>query len=90
MAREFFLKYQEIKKQLWGGSFWTSGYYANAVGLYGSRYVIMAYFSNQGNEKKYKNMMGNLHCSTNKIPRSLPRCYSLLLALILALFLNYW
>jgi len=55
-VRELFLKYQEIKKQLWGGSFLTSGYYANAVGLYGSRYVIMAYFSNQGNEKKYKKL----------------------------------
>jgi putative transposase len=36
MARELFLKHPEIKKELWGGSFWTSGYYANTVGLYGS------------------------------------------------------
>lgn len=55
-ARELFLKHPDIKKQLWGGSFWTSGYYANTVGLYGSRDVIMAYVSNQGNEKKYKKL----------------------------------
>ena len=55
-VRELFLKYQEIKKQLWGGSFLTSGYYANTVGLYGSGDVIMAYVSNQGNEKKYKKL----------------------------------
>ena len=55
-VRELFLKHPEIKKQLWGGSFWTSGYYANTVELYGSRDVIGAYVSNQGNEKKYKKL----------------------------------
>src|SRR5690554_5302231 len=55
-ARELFLKHPEIKKQLWGGNFWTSGYYANTVGLYGSRDAIKTYVSNQGNEKKYKKL----------------------------------
>ena len=55
-ARELFAIHPEIKKQLWGGSFWTSGYYANTVGFYGSRDVIQAYVSNQGNEKKYKKL----------------------------------
>jgi REP element-mobilizing transposase RayT len=32
-ARELFSKDPDIKKQLWGGSFWTSGYYANTVGF---------------------------------------------------------
>ena len=48
-ARELFIRHTEIKKQLWGGSFWTSGYYANTVGLYGSQEVIQTYVSNQGN-----------------------------------------
>ncbi len=55
-ARELFLRHPGIKKQLWGGSFWTSGYYANTVGLYGSRDVIKTYVSNQGSEKKYKKL----------------------------------
>ena len=55
-ARELFLKHPEIMKELWGGNFWTSCYYANTVGLYGSRDVIKAYVSNQGNEKKYKKL----------------------------------
>jgi Transposase and inactivated derivatives len=55
-ARELFRLHPEIKKQLWGGSFWTSGYYANTVGLYGSRDVIKAYVSNQGNEEEYKKL----------------------------------
>ena len=48
-ARELFIRHPDIKKQLWGGSFWTSGYYANTVGLYGSQEVIQTYVSNQGN-----------------------------------------
>jgi REP element-mobilizing transposase RayT len=55
-GRKLFSKHPDIKKQLWGGSFWTSGYYANTVGLYGSRDVIKAYVSNQGSETKYKKL----------------------------------
>ncbi|HPO67840.1 MAG TPA: transposase, partial [Paludibacteraceae bacterium] len=55
-VRELFLRHPEIKKQLWGDGFLTSGYYAKTVGLYGSGDVIMAYVSNQGNEKKYKKL----------------------------------
>jgi len=31
-AKELFRRYPEIKANLWGGEFWTSGYYANTVG----------------------------------------------------------
>lgn len=55
-ARELFLRHPDIKKQLWGGSFWTSGYYANTVGLYGSRDVIRTYVSSQGNAKEYRKL----------------------------------
>ncbi|NDV65451.1 IS200/IS605 family transposase [Bacteroides sp. 224] len=53
-AKELFRQYPSIKKQLWGGNLWTSGYYANTVGLYSSRDVIQQYVSNQGKEKEYK------------------------------------
>lgn len=40
---------------LWGGALWTSGFYANTVGLYASRDTITRYIQNQGkNEKNYK------------------------------------
>ena len=39
-AKELFSKLPEIKKMLWGGKLWTSGYYANTVGLYGNKEVI--------------------------------------------------
>ena len=51
-AREVFLHYPEVKKSLWGGNFWTSGYYANTVGQYGNKDVIKKYVENQGKEYK--------------------------------------
>jgi len=47
-AREIFAKHQEIKKVLWGGNLWTSGFYANTVGQYGSEEMIRKYVKNQG------------------------------------------
>ena len=51
-AKEVFRSFPEIKKELWGGNFWTSGFYANTVGQYGNAEVIRKYVENQG--KKYK------------------------------------
>jgi REP element-mobilizing transposase RayT len=42
----------EVKKKLWGGKFWKSGYYVNTVGQYGSAEVIKAYVRNLGMEYK--------------------------------------
>ena len=50
-AREMFLRCPEVEKLLWGGHFWTSGFYVNTVGSYGSRDVIQRYVEGQG--KKY-------------------------------------
>lgn len=47
-GREIFKKCPEVKKYLWGGNFWTSGYYANTVGKYGNEEVISNYVKNQG------------------------------------------
>jgi len=35
-AKEVFRLHPEVKQKLWGGKFWTSGYYANTVGQYGN------------------------------------------------------
>ena len=51
-ARELFSKHPEIKKMLWGGHLWTSGFYANTVGQYASEDTIKKYVQNQG--KTYK------------------------------------
>ena len=49
-AREVFRQYPEIINELWGGNFWTSGYYANTVGQYGNAEVIKKYVENQGKQ----------------------------------------
>ena len=50
-AKQIFKFFPGIKKELWGGNFWTSGYYANTVGQYGNVDVIRKYVENQG--RKY-------------------------------------
>ena len=47
-AKEVFRLRPEVKKKLWGGKFWTSGYYANTVGQYGNEKVIEEYVRKQG------------------------------------------
>jgi REP element-mobilizing transposase RayT len=47
-AKELFRRCPYLESQLWGGSFWTSGYYANTVGPYGNQDVIQRYIENQG------------------------------------------
>ena len=51
-AREIFRLHPEVKKMLWGGHIWTSGYYINTVGQYGNEKVIREYVENQGRQYK--------------------------------------
>lgn len=50
-AKKMFERYPEMKKELWGSSFWSSGYYMNTVGQYGNVEMIRNYVEQQG--KKY-------------------------------------
>jgi REP element-mobilizing transposase RayT len=47
-AKELFKRFPEVKQMLWGGAFWTTGYYINTVGQYGNEKVISEYVKNQG------------------------------------------
>jgi REP element-mobilizing transposase RayT len=59
-AKEIFRLHPEVKSKLWGGNFWTSGYYINTVGQYGNENVIQKYIQNQGEEKTvYKSFNKN-------------------------------
>ena len=49
-AREVFKRCPHVKKQLWGGEFWTDGYYAGTVGKHGNETVIGNYVKSQGKE----------------------------------------
>jgi REP element-mobilizing transposase RayT len=47
-ARKIFERCPEAKKMLWGGEFWTRGYYVGSVGEQGDEQVIQRYVKNQG------------------------------------------
>ena len=48
-AKEIFKLYPRIKAEiLWGGHFWTSGYYISTVGQYANETVIKQYVEKQG------------------------------------------
>jgi putative transposase len=49
-AREVFKKIPEVKTMLWGGEFWTKGYYINTVGYSGNKEEIVKYIQNQDSE----------------------------------------
>ena len=39
-AREIFAQVPEVKKQLWGGEFWTDGYYVSTISQHGNEETI--------------------------------------------------
>jgi REP element-mobilizing transposase RayT len=47
-AREIFKRCPQVKKQLWGGEFWTDGYFASTVGKHGNENMIANYVKSQG------------------------------------------
>ena len=54
-AREIFKRVPAVKRQLWGGEFWTKGYFISTVGRHGNEEAIQNYVKNQGrSEKEYK------------------------------------
>ncbi len=61
-AKEIFKRFPEVKKMLWGGQFWTSGYYINTVGQYANETVIAKYVKEQGKHYKqiYRSGQSNL------------------------------
>ena len=59
-ARRIFAEHPEVKKMLWGGEFWSDGYFVASVGRFTSENVIAEYVKNQGREKEYKQLVLNL------------------------------
>ena len=55
-AREIFKRAPEVKRKLWGGEFWSDGYYVSTVGRKGSEETIRKYVREQGREGEYKQL----------------------------------
>ena len=51
-AREILSSCPGIEDQLWGGEFWSDGYFASTVGKHGSEAMISNYVKKQGCEYK--------------------------------------
>ena len=52
-AREIFNRCPQVKQKLWGGEFWTDGYFVNTVSKFGDETSISKYVRDQGLEKEY-------------------------------------
>ena len=49
-AREVFKRCPQVKQKLWGGEFWSDGYFASTVGRQGDEDMIAIYVKKQGKE----------------------------------------
>ena len=55
-AREVFARVPSVKKQLWGGEFWSDGYYVSTVGQHATEETIKQYVKQQGQENEYQQL----------------------------------
>ena len=49
-AKRVFKECPKVKKKLWGGDFWSDGFYVATVSEHGNEQVIANYVKNQGDE----------------------------------------
>ena len=56
IAKKVFEKHPEVKEILWGGEFWSDGYFVNTVSKFGNEATISKYVQSQGVEKEYKKL----------------------------------
>lgn len=50
-ARQIFVECPQVKKALWGGQFWSDGYFVSTVGKNQNETVIKEYVKNQGKQE---------------------------------------
>ena len=56
-AKEIFLKYPEVKKELWGGEFWEDGYFVRTVGDKVTSEIIKKYVQYHKHKEKTPEQM---------------------------------
>ena len=55
-AKQMFKRYPKLKEALWGGEFWSKGYFMSSVGKHGDESTLKNYVKNQGVSKEYKEL----------------------------------
>ena len=73
-AREIFRRKPAVKQVLWGGEFWSDGYYVATVGARANGQTVERYVQRQGEPAK---IFDRSDCFSSVIPRSLLRGSSL-------------
>ena len=55
-ARQVFSRCPEVKKKLWGGEFWSDGYFVATVGVNESEEAVRRYVKGQGQHHQYQQL----------------------------------
>ena len=55
-ARQVLSRCPQVKKKLWGGEFWSDGYFIASVGQHGNADSIGQYVREQGTHSQYKQL----------------------------------
>jgi hypothetical protein len=53
ITREVFARCPHVKKKLWGGEFWSDGYFIAAVGQQESEEIVRQYVQQQSQNRRY-------------------------------------
>lgn len=56
-TRELFRRFPELRKKLWGGEFWSDGYYLNTVSERGNWKTVERYVANQGKTREQQEQL---------------------------------
>ncbi len=56
IAREVFARCPQVKKKLWGGEFWSDGYFIASVGQQDSEETVRNYVRTQGQDRHYRQL----------------------------------
>jgi len=55
-AREVFVRCPHLKRKLWGGEFWSDGYFIASLGQQESEETVRNYVKQQGHDRHYKQL----------------------------------
>lgn len=55
-AREVFRRVPRVKDKLWGGEFWSKGYFITTVGRHGSEEIVQRYVEQQDRAAEYEQL----------------------------------
>ena len=56
IAREVLARCPQVKKKLWGGEFWSDGYFIASVGQQDSEETVRNYVKTQGQDRHYRQL----------------------------------